>query len=211
MSARRVLLATVLPAALLAGPVAGSASADTTTPDVISGGPGSVTFAAAAGQAPIKQIEVDLPTGTPLRDVTVPATPGWTSATTTAALPSCGDEAVSSVTWTATGDGTASPSPGSFAIQVGSFPKADRMEFTGVITYADGMVVKWSQADGLGSDLVARPPLGAASAVTVRAESSAPQPAALQPGALQPAAPAPQANPTSSWVTTFFRMVMSAW
>jgi periplasmic copper chaperone A len=213
MSARRLLFATVLPAALLAGPVAGSAFADTPTPVApTSGGPGTVTFAAAAGQTPIKTIEVDLPIGTPLRDVSVPATPGWTSSTTKAALPSCGDETVSSVTWTATGGGIAAQHTGSFAIQVGSFPKTDQMEFDGVVTYADGKVANWTQQEGVGAPGSALAKLatgGAASAVTVKAETAAPQPIASV--APQPVAPATNGNLITTWTNTFVKMVMSVW
>jgi hypothetical protein len=213
MSARRLLLATLLPAALLAGPVAGSASAETPTPGAIGGAPGTLTFAAAAGeQTPIKKIEVDLPISTPLRDVTVPGMAGWTSATTTAALPSCGDEAVNSVTWTATGDGIAPQHTGNFAIQVGSFPKADQMEFKGVVTYADGRVVNWTQSEGVrvpGFALGTLASLGAASAVTLTAESAAPQPVVA--AELQPVAPAAHDNPISSWMNTFVKLVMSVW
>ena len=198
MSARRVLLATVLPAALLAGPVAGSASADTATPDVISGAPGTVNFA-ASGSTPITKIEVDLPISTPMRDVTVPAMPGWSASTTSAALPSCGDQAVSSVTWTATG---APQLTGSFALQVGAFPTTDQMDFTGTITYADGRAVTWTQPEAIGADRAALPSLGATPAVTVTARSTAPQPTALQPTVL---------TPTGNWMTTFVRMVMSVW
>lgn len=213
MSARRLLLATAIPVALLAGPVAGSASADTPTPGApTSEGPGTVTFAAAAGQTPIKQIEVDLPLGTPLRDVTVPATAGWTSATTNAALPSCGDETVSSVTWTAAGGGIAPQQTGSFAIKVGSFPKSDQMEFDGVVTYADGRVVSWTQTEGVRTPGSAITGLasGGASAVTVSAESAAPN--VVAPAAPQPVPPAAaNFNPISSWTNTFVKMVMSVW
>jgi Domain of unkown function (DUF1775) len=215
MSARRLLLATVIPAALLAGPVAGSASADTPPPGAVSGASGTVTFAAAAaGQSPITKIEVDLPTGTPLRDVTVPAMAGWTSATTKAALPSCGDEAVSSVTWTASGSGVAPQPAGEFAIQVGSFPATDQMEFTGAVTYADGRVVGFTQDEGVQAPGFAFPGLASrisGSAVTVNAVSTAPQPAVTEPIVTRPTVSQPivQQNPFTSWMNTVVKFVMS--
>ena len=213
MNARRLLLATALPAALLAGPMAGAAMADTPTAPDISGTSGSVTFAAAAEGTAIKQIEVDLPMGTPMRDVTVPNMAGGTSATTTAALPSCGDQTVSSVTWTASGGGTAPQQPGSFAIQVGAFPAhADQMEFTGTVTYADGKVVNFDQPAGTQATDFARTLSSSDAAVTVTAKSTAGT-TAVQPVA--PAAPAlaptTSVNPITNWMTTVVKSVLSVW
>jgi uncharacterized protein len=173
MSARRLLPALVLPAVLLAGPLADSAFADvqTTAPGAVPGGTGTVTFTATAGTSPITRVEVALPTDTPLMDVTVPAVDGWTSATTDALLPSCGAETVNHVTWTATGG--APTATGDFAIQVGQFPKqsAEQVVFTGVVTHADGTVERFTEPEA-----PATPNVGA-SAVAVRAEASAPAPA----------------------------------
>jgi hypothetical protein len=137
---------------------------------------------------------------------------GWTSATTNAALPSCGDATVSSVTWTAAGGGIAPQHTGNFAIQVGSFAQSDQMEFDGVVTYADGRVVSWSQTEGVrtpGSAIAGLASGGATSAVTVSAESAAPR--LVPPAAPQPVAPATNVSPISSWTNTFVKMVMSVW
>jgi hypothetical protein len=133
----------------------------------VAGGPGTLTFAAAAQRpTPITKVEVTLPVDTPMQDVTVPPTAGWTSAATTAPLPSCGAEAVNHVTWTATGAGIAPQGTGSFALQVGRFPDAaDQVVYQGRVTYADGTVVNWTASE------VASTP---AAAVAVRAASTAP-------------------------------------
>lgn len=199
MSARRRLLITLaLPAALLVGPVAGSASADvempaypsTPAPATVAGGPGTLTLAAAAqGATPITEVEVTLPVDTPFQDVTVPAVDGWTSAAGTANLPSCGAEAVNHVTWTATGAGIAPQGTGSFALQVGRFPAAaDQVVYQGTVTYADGTTVPFTEPGAAGA---ARP----GAPVAVSAASTAPR---------LDVAPAPV---TGGWMNSFVRML----
>ena len=202
MPARRRLMLLVVPAALLAGPLADSASASVQipafanvtapAPAAVAGGPGTLTFAAVAQErTPITKVKVALPVDTPLQDVTVPAMDGWTSAATTAPLPSCGAEAVNHVTWTATGDGIAPQGTGSFALQVGRFPNAaDQVVYQGVVTYADGSVVRWTEPE-----LSSTP----ATTVAVRAASTAPRPV--------DAAPATR----GTWMSRFVNLVMSVW
>jgi hypothetical protein len=145
---RRLALAIAVPAVLLGGPLAGSAMAapQLPTPAVVAGGSGTLTFAATAEHgAPITRIDLALPVDTPLLGVTVPAVDGWTSATTDTVTPSCGAKAVDHVTWTATGAGDAPQ--GDFALQVGRFPAAaDRLQYSGTVTYADGTVASLADA-----------------------------------------------------------------
>lgn len=218
MSARRLLLATVLPAALLAGPLAGAASASTPAPApaVTSPVSGTLTFAARAEEGtPITKVEVDLPIGTPMQDVTVPAMDGWTSASTTVPLPSCGAEAVNSVTWTATGGGVAPAGTGNFAIQVGRVADADQVVFSGLVTYADGTVAGWTEQAVTGAPALPAPffqlargtqATPDAAAVTVNAAPTAPRPdVASAPATLAPS------TLTPTWTGTFVTQGMPVW
>jgi hypothetical protein len=186
MSIRRKLVVAALPAALLAGPLAGAAYAETPAPafDIarstpVAGGAGTLTFT-PSGASPVTQVDVALSHDAPLLGVTVPTKAGWDAATTTYVTPSCGDKAVDHVTWTASG------APGAaadgFALNVGRFPAAaDQITYTGTVTHADGTVEPFSATAGA---------LG--SSVAVRAEAPA------------PVAPAP-----TSWMTRLVTLVTS--
>lgn len=197
---RRLALALVFPAVLLGGPLAGSASADVETPTTVKAAPGTLTFAARAQETtPITKVEVTLPVDSPMLDVTVPAVDGWTSAASTVAVPSCGAEAVDHVTWTATGAGIGPEGTGTFALQVGRFPAVDQLELGGLVTYADGRVVSWTEA---ASTTPARPTtpfldLTPGTAPPAVAVSAAPRPTV---------APVPA---TSGWMGTVLNLVTS--
>ena len=86
--------------------------------------------------------------------------PGWTATTTTSPLPEPVEvegftvtEAVSSVTWTADGDGLPPEQFAEFQLSVGPFPEASiEIVFTATQTYSDGEVVAWSDPTVEGQD-----------------------------------------------------------
>jgi uncharacterized protein YcnI len=97
------------------------------------------------------KVEVNLPADQPLASVVIKPVPGWaaTSTTTKLAAPIQSDdgpvtEAVTKVTWVATG--AAAIQPGQFqefSLSVGPLPDADQMIFKVLQTYSDGTIVRW--------------------------------------------------------------------
>jgi uncharacterized protein YcnI len=96
-------------------------------------------------------LEVTFPTNTPIPSVSVKPMPGWTitSEKTTLAKPVKTDEgtvteAVSKVTWTATGGGLEPGQFDLFTVSAGPLPtKANKLVFKALQTYSDGEVVRW--------------------------------------------------------------------
>jgi uncharacterized protein YcnI len=97
------------------------------------------------------KLEVTLPASQPIPSVSVKAMAGWSVATATTKLPKPVEtddgevtEAVSKITWTATGGGL---NPGEFdlfTISAGPLPtKGKSMTFKVLQTYSDGTVVSW--------------------------------------------------------------------
>ena len=86
--------------------------------------------------------------------------PGWKATTTTSTLPEPVEvegftvtEAVSSVTWTADGDGLPPEQFGEFQLSVGPFADdVDEVVFTVTQTYSDGEIVEWSDPTVEGQD-----------------------------------------------------------
>jgi periplasmic copper chaperone A len=132
------------------------------SPDATPGGFGTVVFRvpSESESANTTAIAVQLPAGTPFASVDVGAMPGWTATTTTSTLPEPVEvegftvtEAVSSVTWTAEGDGLPPEQFGEFQLSVGPFPDdIDEVAFTVTQTYSDGDVVEWSDPTVEGQD-----------------------------------------------------------
>jgi uncharacterized protein YcnI len=98
------------------------------------------------------EVTVTLPADTPFAFVSAGFLPGWTVKTTTTKFPSpveVGDftlsEAVTSVTWTADGDGLPPEQFAEFQLSAGPFvDDVDQYVFTAVQTYSDGTVVNWA-------------------------------------------------------------------
>jgi uncharacterized protein len=96
-------------------------------------------------------LEVTLPTKTPIPFVSVKPMTGWTIATekTKLAKPVTTDdgqvtEAVTKITWTATGSGLEPGQFDLFTISAGPLPtKGNKIEFKALQTYSDGDVVSW--------------------------------------------------------------------
>jgi uncharacterized protein YcnI len=99
------------------------------------------------------KLEVTVPTKHPIAFVSYQPMPGWTTEVekTTLAKPVKTDdgeitEAVSTITWTATGEGLAPGQFDLFTISAGPLPtKPDTLTFKAVQTYSNGEVVSWIQ------------------------------------------------------------------
>ena len=130
--------------------------------DAAPGGFGKIVFRVPneSDSANTTVISVQLPTDTPLAFVSVGAMPGWTATSTTSQLPEPVEddgftltEAVSSVTWTADGDGLPPHQFAEFQLSVGPFPDAvDELVFPATQTYSDGEVVAWADPTVEGED-----------------------------------------------------------
>lgn len=96
-------------------------------------------------------VEINFPTKNPILGVRAQAVAGWTAVVDQVKLskPITTDdgqitEAVSKVTWTATGGGFGPDQYMVFSVLAGTLPsKADRLVFTVLQTYSDGTVVSW--------------------------------------------------------------------
>jgi uncharacterized protein YcnI len=132
------------------------------SPDAAPGGFGTVVFRVPneSESANTTSITVRLPADSPFPDVNVGAMAGWTATTTTSPLPEPVEvegftvtEAVSSVTWTADGDGLPPEQFAEFQLSVGPFPDdVDQIVFAATQTYSDGEVVNWSDPTVEGQD-----------------------------------------------------------
>ena len=97
------------------------------------------------------KLEVTIPTKYPIPFVSLKPMTGWTitTETTTLAKPVKTDdgtvtEAVSKITWTATGDGLEPGHFDLFTVSAGPLPtKPSKLEFKAVQTYSDGTIVRW--------------------------------------------------------------------
>ena len=102
--------------------------------------------------ANVTQVEIDLPTDTPLLGVDIEPLPGWTAKVTQVNLnpPVQTDDgpvtqAVSQIIWTAAaGAGTAPGQFQEFHVLVQQLPdKANQVVFKALQTYSDGTIVRW--------------------------------------------------------------------
>jgi uncharacterized protein YcnI len=135
----------------LAGPASAhvTVNPNTATP----GGYAKVTFRVPneTDNADTTKLEVAFPADHPVASVSVKPVPGWTAeavktklATPIKAHDSEITEAVSRITWTATG--AAAIKPGQFQefdVSLGPLPDSGQMVFKALQTYSDGSVVRW--------------------------------------------------------------------
>lgn len=97
------------------------------------------------------ELEVNFPTVHPLASAQPEAVPGWKIQVTKAKLDKPLelhgeqiDEAVSKITWTATGDGIAAGFFQKFPVSIGQLPEnTDELVFKALQTYSDKEVVRW--------------------------------------------------------------------
>ncbi|MCL3819164.1 YcnI family protein [Aeromicrobium wangtongii] len=141
-------------AALVAVAAPASAHVGVSSTDAAQGGFGKVVFRVPneSDAATTTKLVVTLPADTPFAFVSTGAKPGWTVKTTTKTFDKpvkTGDfeltEAVSTITWTAEGEGTPVGQFDEFAISAGPFPDASSVGFSAQQTYSDGEVVDWDQ------------------------------------------------------------------
>ncbi|MFI7609156.1 YcnI family protein [Micromonospora sp. NPDC049366] len=135
------------------------------------------------------KVEVVLPENAPVGSVSTQPVPGWTVAVEKRKVDppievhgSQLTEAVSKLTWTATGDAAIKPGQfQEFPVSLGPLPKVDAMVFKSLQTYSDGNVVRWIDEPAAGGQEPEHPaPVLALTAAT--------------PSAAPVAATAPQAD-----------------
>jgi uncharacterized protein YcnI len=127
---------------------AAAASAHVTvhSPGAREGGSATLTFKVPNEEpnATTKQVEIDLPTATPLTGVTAQAPAGWTSQVTADKVVFSGG--------TISGDNSVS-----FPIKVEKLPMSPTVVFKALQTYSDGNVVRWIDQAAAGAPEPAHP------------------------------------------------------
>ncbi|MFF9034091.1 YcnI family protein [Streptomyces sp. NPDC014892] len=106
------------------------------------------------------KLEVNFPTDHPLASAQPEAVPGWKIKVTKAKLDKPLelhgeqiDEAVSKITWTATGDGIATGFFQKFPVSIGQLPEnTDELVFKAIQTYSNKDVVRWIEVPQEGQD-----------------------------------------------------------
>jgi len=98
------------------------------------------------------KVVVQFPTDHPIAEATTEAIPGWTAEIATAPVKTpiktdAGDvnDAVKTVTWTASGAGIGTENFQEFKVSVGLPDDADSLSFPTIQTYSDGETVNWVQ------------------------------------------------------------------
>ncbi|MFG1884974.1 DUF1775 domain-containing protein [Micromonospora sp. NPDC049102] len=155
---RRIAAVTALTAAgLLLWPAAAAQAADvTTTPtEARQGDAVRLEFTVPEERAgtTTKQVEIRLPADAPVAEVYPMSVDGWapkidsrTLDKPVAGIHSSGVSTVTTaVTWVRVGEG--STGPAKLALSMGPMPQAERLRFEVVQTYADGIVVQWTDTD----------------------------------------------------------------
>ncbi|MFD6562592.1 YcnI family protein [Micromonospora profundi] len=134
---------------------AGSASAHVTVnpKDATQGGYARVAFRVPneSDTASTTKLEVVLPENAPVGSVSTMPVPGWTVATEKRKVDppievhgSQLTEAVSKITWTATGDAGVKPGQfQEFPVSMGPLPQVESMVFKTLQTYSDGNISRW--------------------------------------------------------------------
>ncbi|MEU8298075.1 YcnI family protein [Micromonospora sp. NPDC048909] len=117
------------------------------------GGYGRIAFRVPneSDTASTTKLEVVLPENGPVGSVSTMPVPGWTVAVEKRKVDppievhgSQLTEAVSKLTWTATGDAAVKPGQfQEFPVSLGPLPQVDRMVFKTLQTYSDGNVSRW--------------------------------------------------------------------
>ena len=141
--------------AVLTLAVAGPASAHVgvKADNATQGGYATVTFKVPneSDDASTTKLEVNLPADAPVASVSLRPVAGWTAVAVKSKLATPIEahgtqitEAVSKITWTASGDAAIKPGQfQTFDVSMGPLPKVDQMIFKALQTYSDGNVVRW--------------------------------------------------------------------
>ncbi|MBM0260814.1 YcnI family protein [Micromonospora sp. 4G55] len=106
------------------------------------------------------KVEVVLPENAPIGSVSTMPVPGWTVAVQKRKVDppievhgSQLTEAVSKLTWTASGDAAVKPGQfQEFPVSMGPLPQVDRMVFKTLQTYSDGNVARWIEEPTPGAE-----------------------------------------------------------
>ncbi|MEU7901400.1 YcnI family protein [Actinoplanes sp. NPDC049118] len=135
----------------LAGPAAAHVTVNPNT--AVQGGHTKVTFRVPneSDDTNTVKVEVNLPIDTPFASVSLKPVAGWTMVAEKAKLAKPIEahgtqlnEAVSKITWTATGDAAIKPGQfQEFDVSLGPLPQVPQVVFKALQTYSDGTVVRW--------------------------------------------------------------------
>ncbi|MFG1913836.1 YcnI family protein [Micromonospora sp. NPDC048898] len=143
---------------------AGPASAHVTVnpKEAAQGGYARVAFRVPneSDSASTTKLEVTLPDNAPVGSVSTMPVPGWTVATEKRKVDppievhgSQLTEAISKITWTATGDAAVKPGQfQEFPVSMGPLPKVDSMVFKVLQTYSDGEISRWIDPPATGGE-----------------------------------------------------------
>jgi uncharacterized protein YcnI len=164
------------------------------------GGYGRVAFRVPteSDTASTTKVEVNFPEDAAVASVSTMPVPGWTvqveRRTVDPPLEVHGSqvtEAVSKITWTATGDAAIKPGEfQEFPVSMGPLPEVDRMVFKTLQTYSDDNVVRWIEEPPVGGG---EEPDSPAPVLTLTAATDGESPAASAP-----ATTGPQADPVAA-------------
>ncbi|MEU8331140.1 YcnI family protein [Micromonospora sp. NPDC048839] len=171
---------------------AGPASAHVTVnpKEAVQGGYARVAFRVPneSDTASTTKLEVTLPENAPVGSVSTMPVPGWTVATEKRKVDppievhgSQLTEAISKITWTATGDAAVKPGQfQEFPVSMGPLPKVDSMVFKVLQTYSDGEISRWIDPPAPGAEEPEHPaPVLTLAAAAAPAGAPAPSAAAV--------------------------------
>ncbi|MGW1057443.1 YcnI family copper-binding membrane protein [Micromonospora rubida] len=152
-SATAAVLALGVVAVVLGVAAPASAHVSVNPKEATQGGYGRFAFRVPneSDEASTTKVEVVLPENAPVGSVSTMPVPGWTVAVEKRKVDppvqvhgSEVAEAVSKITWTATGDAAVKPGQfQEFPVSMGPLPQVDTMVFKTLQTYSDGNVVRW--------------------------------------------------------------------
>ncbi|MET8356240.1 YcnI family protein [Micromonospora sp. NPDC005171] len=174
---------------------AGPASAHVTVnpKEATQGGYARVAFRVPneSDSASTVKLEVVLPENAPVGSVSTMPVPGWTVATEKRKVDppievhgSQLTEAVSKITWTASGDAGVKPGQfQEFPVSLGPLPQVDSMVFKTLQTYSDGNISRWIDEPAPGAEEPEHPaPVLTLAAAAAPAVSATPAAAVASPG-----------------------------
>ncbi|MFF0154821.1 YcnI family protein [Micromonospora sp. NPDC005203] len=171
-----------------AGPV--SAHVTVNPKEAVQGGYARLAFRVPneSDTASTTKLEVTLPENAPVGSVSTMPVPGWTVATEKRKVDppievhgSQLTEAISKITWTATGDAAVKPGQfQEFPVSLGPLPKVDSMVFKVLQTYSDGEISRWIDPPAPGAEEPEHPaPVLTLAAAAASAGAPAPSAAAV--------------------------------
>ncbi|MCX4474072.1 hypothetical protein C5N14_05345 [Micromonospora sp. MW-13] len=188
-SATAAVLALGVAAVVLGVAAPASAHVSVNPKEATQGGYGRFAFRVPneSDEASTTKVEVVLPENAPVGSVSTMPVPGWTVTMEKRKVDppvqvhgSEVTEAVSKITWTATGDAAVKPGQfQEFPVSMGPLPQVDTMVFKALQTYSDGNVVRWIEEPTPGAEEPAKP--APVLTLTAAAPSAAPSAGASTP------------------------------